>query len=193
MSSAKRGVYKTIGWCRASAAGGGGRAACRWTLTGRGVRLRADLASPEDVTLDHERPRDRAAGTSVWGATARTAQLTEAQSPETTLPVPVSWLQHIHLRHRYPSADCNTRIWNTVTVDRSLDWPPKKKTPLPVNRLGYLCLRRPLPVDRPGHFYLRRALLVNWLALLVYLIKITVECTRYVAVALSHSYFIYLF
>ncbi|XP_037293768.1 uncharacterized protein LOC115441541 isoform X2 [Manduca sexta] len=28
------------------------RAACRWTLTGRGVRLRADLASPEDVTLD---------------------------------------------------------------------------------------------------------------------------------------------
>ncbi|XP_053607387.1 uncharacterized protein LOC128673516 isoform X2 [Plodia interpunctella] len=35
------------------------RAACRWTLTGRGVRLRADLASPEDVTLD-----DRA-GTSV--------------------------------------------------------------------------------------------------------------------------------
>ncbi|XP_060802837.1 uncharacterized protein LOC106141762 [Amyelois transitella] len=31
------------------------RAACRWTLTGRGVRLRADLASPEDVTLDSER------------------------------------------------------------------------------------------------------------------------------------------
>lgn len=37
------------------------RAACRWTLTGRGVRLRADLASPEDVTLDAE----RAHGTSV--------------------------------------------------------------------------------------------------------------------------------
>ncbi|KAJ8727908.1 hypothetical protein PYW08_016293 [Mythimna loreyi] len=32
-----------------------GGAACRWTLTGRGVRLRADLASPEDVTLDAER------------------------------------------------------------------------------------------------------------------------------------------
>nr|CBH09249.1 similar to CG2519 [Heliconius melpomene] len=31
------------------------RAACRWTLTGRGVRLRADLASPEDVTLDADR------------------------------------------------------------------------------------------------------------------------------------------
>ncbi|OWR53556.1 hypothetical protein KGM_200275B, partial [Danaus plexippus plexippus] len=37
------------------------RAACRWTLTGRGVRLRADLASPEDVTLD----TDRHVGTSV--------------------------------------------------------------------------------------------------------------------------------
>ncbi|KAI8435623.1 hypothetical protein MSG28_003890 [Choristoneura fumiferana] len=37
------------------------RAACRWTLTGRGVRLRADLASPEDVTLD----TDRSHGTSV--------------------------------------------------------------------------------------------------------------------------------
>ncbi|XP_013143012.1 PREDICTED: uncharacterized protein LOC106106899 [Papilio polytes] len=37
------------------------RAACRWTLTGRGVRLRADLASPEDVTLD----ADRHVGTSV--------------------------------------------------------------------------------------------------------------------------------
>ncbi|CAH2106720.1 unnamed protein product [Euphydryas editha] len=37
------------------------RAACRWTLTGRGVRLRADLASPEDVTLDI----DRHVGTSV--------------------------------------------------------------------------------------------------------------------------------
>uniref|UniRef100_A0A2A4JJN7 Potassium channel domain-containing protein n=1 Tax=Heliothis virescens TaxID=7102 RepID=A0A2A4JJN7_HELVI len=33
----------------------GGGAMCRWTLTGRGVRLRADLASPEDVTLDTER------------------------------------------------------------------------------------------------------------------------------------------
>ncbi|CAG4979420.1 unnamed protein product [Colias eurytheme] len=33
----------------------GERAACRWTLTGRGVRLRADLASPEDVTLDADR------------------------------------------------------------------------------------------------------------------------------------------
>ncbi|CAK1546958.1 unnamed protein product [Leptosia nina] len=31
------------------------RAACRWTLTGRGVRLRADLASPEDVSLDTDR------------------------------------------------------------------------------------------------------------------------------------------
>ncbi|XP_049868761.1 uncharacterized protein LOC126368693 isoform X2 [Pectinophora gossypiella] len=38
------------------------RAACRWTLTGRGVRLRADLASPEDVTLDAERAH---VGTSV--------------------------------------------------------------------------------------------------------------------------------
>ncbi|CAH0719614.1 unnamed protein product, partial [Brenthis ino] len=37
------------------------RAACRWTLTGRGVRLRADLASPEDVSLD----ADRHCGTSV--------------------------------------------------------------------------------------------------------------------------------
>ncbi|XP_072932256.1 uncharacterized protein [Epargyreus clarus] len=37
------------------------RAACRWTLTGRGVRLRADLASPEDVSLD----ADRHVGTSV--------------------------------------------------------------------------------------------------------------------------------
>ncbi|XP_052740461.1 uncharacterized protein LOC112056878 [Bicyclus anynana] len=37
------------------------RAACRWTLTGRGVRLRADLASPEDVSLD----TDRHVGTSV--------------------------------------------------------------------------------------------------------------------------------
>ncbi|CAH0579011.1 unnamed protein product [Chrysodeixis includens] len=42
--------------CRVS-----GGAACRWTLTGRGVRLRADLASPEDVTLDTERSH----GTSV--------------------------------------------------------------------------------------------------------------------------------
>ncbi|PZC86213.1 hypothetical protein B5X24_HaOG211374 [Helicoverpa armigera] len=33
----------------------GSGAMCRWTLTGRGVRLRADLASPEDVTLDTER------------------------------------------------------------------------------------------------------------------------------------------
>ena len=40
---------------------GSGGAACRWTLTGRGVRLRADLASPEDVTLDPP----RAHGTSV--------------------------------------------------------------------------------------------------------------------------------
>ncbi|XP_038212023.1 uncharacterized protein LOC119832423 [Zerene cesonia] len=39
--------------CRISPAGE--RAACRWTLTGRGVRLRADLASPEDVSLDAER------------------------------------------------------------------------------------------------------------------------------------------
>ncbi|XP_063825249.1 uncharacterized protein LOC135074798 [Ostrinia nubilalis] len=38
------------------------RAACRWTLTGRGVRLRADLASPEDVTLDADRAH---VGTSV--------------------------------------------------------------------------------------------------------------------------------
>ncbi|XP_047995718.1 uncharacterized protein LOC125233682 [Leguminivora glycinivorella] len=38
------------------------RAACRWTLTGRGVRLRADLASPEDVTLDTDRSH---VGTSV--------------------------------------------------------------------------------------------------------------------------------
>ncbi|GBP39871.1 Mariner Mos1 transposase [Eumeta japonica] len=45
---------------RATGAGGAG-AACRWTLTGRGVRLRADLASPEDVTLD----TDRHMGTSV--------------------------------------------------------------------------------------------------------------------------------
>ncbi|KAL4719680.1 hypothetical protein ACJJTC_003001 [Scirpophaga incertulas] len=41
--------------CRVS--GTGERALCRWTLTGRGVRLRADLASPEDVTLDAERLR----------------------------------------------------------------------------------------------------------------------------------------
>ncbi|KAJ0176992.1 hypothetical protein K1T71_007001 [Dendrolimus kikuchii] len=39
------------GLCRVS--GCGSLAACRWTLTGRGVRLRADLASPEDVSLDH--------------------------------------------------------------------------------------------------------------------------------------------
>ncbi|KPJ02598.1 hypothetical protein RR46_09801 [Papilio xuthus] len=45
--------------CRIS--GSRERAACRWTLTGRGVRLRADLASPEDVTLD----TDRHVGTSV--------------------------------------------------------------------------------------------------------------------------------
>ncbi|XP_037872717.1 uncharacterized protein LOC101743057 isoform X2 [Bombyx mori] len=38
------------GLCRVS-----GRSTCRWTLSGRGVRLRADLASPEDVSLD-ERP-----------------------------------------------------------------------------------------------------------------------------------------
>ncbi|CAG5051737.1 unnamed protein product [Parnassius apollo] len=45
--------------CRIPAEGavaaGAGRAACRWTLTGRGVRLRADLASPEDVSLDIDR------------------------------------------------------------------------------------------------------------------------------------------
>ncbi|XP_052759572.1 uncharacterized protein LOC113513223 isoform X2 [Galleria mellonella] len=45
----------------AAAAAAAGGAACRWTLTGRGVRLRADLASPEDVTLD----ADRHVGTSV--------------------------------------------------------------------------------------------------------------------------------
>ncbi|KAJ2939185.1 hypothetical protein O0L34_g8499 [Tuta absoluta] len=39
------------------------RAACRWTLTGRGVRLRADLASPEDVSVDL--PAQRHVGTSV--------------------------------------------------------------------------------------------------------------------------------
>ncbi|CAB3253888.1 unnamed protein product [Arctia plantaginis] len=54
-------LHNEDGLCRVSGVGRGGRAACRWTLTGRGVRLRADLASPEDVTLDHE----RAAGTSV--------------------------------------------------------------------------------------------------------------------------------
>lgn len=43
-------IHNEDGLCRVS-----GRAACRWTLTGRGVRLRADLASPEDVTLDPER------------------------------------------------------------------------------------------------------------------------------------------
>ncbi|KAM3964330.1 LOW QUALITY PROTEIN: uncharacterized protein ACR2FA_001299 [Aphomia sociella] len=41
--------------CRVEGAAGGAATACRWTLTGRGVRLRADLASPEDVTLDAER------------------------------------------------------------------------------------------------------------------------------------------
>ncbi|XP_059059117.1 uncharacterized protein LOC131852469 [Achroia grisella] len=46
---------------RAKVSSAGGGAACRWTLTGRGVRLRADLASPEDVTLD----ADRHVGTSV--------------------------------------------------------------------------------------------------------------------------------
>ncbi|CAK1595807.1 unnamed protein product [Parnassius mnemosyne] len=37
------------------AGAGAGRSACRWTLSGRGVRLRADLASPEDVSLDADR------------------------------------------------------------------------------------------------------------------------------------------